>query len=110
MIDHEALTSGIISMVPGANSEILDRGRSRRLFKGPIRTALDARDRHCRAEGCDIPAAWCEAHHQKPWSQGGRTTLADGLLLCPHHHHRAHDPTYTTTRLPNGDLRCHRRT
>ena len=68
------------------------------------------RDRACRAEGCSIPAAWCEAHHAAdPWSSGGRTDLTDGVLLCAHHHHRAHDPTYTTTRLPNGDHRYHRR-
>ncbi|HET7069210.1 MAG TPA: HNH endonuclease signature motif containing protein, partial [Nocardioides sp.] len=65
----------------------------------------------CRTEGCTIPAAWCEAHHaKKPWSQGGRTDLADGVLLCPWHHHRAHDPRYDAQRLPDGDYRFHRRT
>jgi hypothetical protein len=106
-----ACTAGIIPVVLGSKSEILDQGRSSRLFKGPLRIALDLRDRHCRAEGCDIPAAWCEAHHNRtPWIKGGRTTLDDGILLCPHHHHRAHDPAYTLTRLPNGDHRYHRRT
>jgi hypothetical protein len=69
------------------------------------------RDRQCRAEGCTIPAAWCEAHHwATPWSQGGRTDLNDGLLLCSWHHHRAHDHTYDTNRTPNGDVRFSRRT
>ncbi|MCL2796411.1 MAG: HNH endonuclease, partial [Microbacteriaceae bacterium] len=67
------------------------------------------RDRHCRAEDCSTPAAWCEAHHLKPWSQGGNTDLADGILLCNHHHHRAHDARYETQRLASGDLRFHRR-
>jgi predicted restriction endonuclease len=57
-----------------------------------------------------MPAAMCEAHHLKPWSQGGRTDLADGVLLCSHHHHVIHDPRYVTTRLPSGDYRFHRRT
>jgi hypothetical protein len=106
-----ACTSGVIPVVLGGKSQILDQGRSSRLFKGPLRIALDVRDRHCRAEGCEIPAAWCEAHHDKdPWKHQGRTDLADGLLLCPFHHHRAHDPGYTLTRLPNGDHRYHRRT
>jgi hypothetical protein len=96
--------------VLGGNSEILDLGRTRRLFTGPLRTALDLRDRHCRTQGCDIPAAWCEAHHQQPWTHGGRTRLEDGILLCPHHHHKAHDPTYHHTHQPNGDHRYHRRT
>ncbi len=68
------------------------------------------RDQRCRAEGCTIPAAWCEAHHLKPWTTGGNTDLDDGILACNFHHHRAHDPRYETTRLlPNGDLRFHRR-
>jgi len=68
------------------------------------------RDRCCRAESCDVPATWCEAHHLKPWSHGGATNLTDGITLCSHHHHRAHDTNYRTQRLPNGDLRFHRRT
>ena len=57
--------------------------------------------------GCDIPAAWCEAHHLIPWTKGGKTDLADGVLLCSHHHHRAHDDRYLHDRLPNGDIRFH---
>jgi hypothetical protein len=69
------------------------------------------RDVTCRAEGCEIPAVWCEAHHAaEPWTTGGRTDLADGLLLCSWHHHRAHDHHYDTRRLPSGELRFHRRT
>jgi len=69
------------------------------------------RDRHCRAEGCDIPAAWCEAHHaSNPWATGGLTDLAEGVLLCSWHHHRAHDHRYDHRRLPSGDVRFSRRT
>jgi hypothetical protein len=72
---------------------------------------MGLRDRHCTADGCDIPAAWCEAHHHKqPWSKGGRTDLADGKLLCPFHHHRAHDPGWITSHQPNGSTSFHRRT
>ena len=79
-----ACTAGIIPVVLGGKSEVLDLGRSRRLFSPAQRKGLDIRDRHCRAEGCDIPAAWCEAHPAKnPWTRGGRTDLAEGLLLCP---------------------------
>jgi hypothetical protein len=69
------------------------------------------RDQGCRADGCDRPPSWTEAHHHtKPWAEGGTTNLADGILLCGHHHRLAHHPDYTTERLPNGDLRYHRRT
>jgi hypothetical protein len=83
----------------------------RRLFSDAQRVAMGIRDGHCRAHGCDIPAAWCEAHHADgTWCAGGQTDIEDGLLLCSWHHHRAHDPTYDTSRMPNGDIRYARRT
>lgn len=106
-----ACTAHILPAVLDGDSEILDLGRYRRLFSPAQRKAMAIRDRHCRAEGCDIPAAWCEAHHAgTPWASGGRTDLADGLLLCSWHHHRAHDPRYDARRLASGDLRFNRRT
>jgi len=103
-----ACTAGIIPMVLGGKSEVLDLGRQRRLFTPGQRKALRLRDRHCRAEGCTIPATWCDAHHLKPWSHGGTTDLDDGVLLCRHHHQAIHDPSYEHTWLPNGQLRYHR--
>jgi hypothetical protein len=106
-----ACTAKILPVVLGGASEILDLGRARRLFSPAQRKALAVRDRRCRAEGCDIPAAWTEAHHaSQPWQHGGHTNLTDGLLLCPFHHHRAHDPHYDHRHLPNGDIRYTRRT
>jgi hypothetical protein len=106
-----ACTASIVPLVLGADSEILDLGRHRRLFSPAQRKALAVRDVHCRAEGCTIPAAWCEAHHDAtPWAQGGRTDLDDGILYCTFHHHRAHDDRYDTTRLPDGSVRFARRT
>jgi hypothetical protein len=57
-----------------------------------------------RAEGCMIPATWCEAHHQTPWASGGRTDLDDATQLCSHHH-RAHDTDHHTDGADNGELR-----
>nr|WP_232421869.1 HNH endonuclease signature motif containing protein [Nocardioides sp. Iso805N] len=57
-----------------------------------------------------MPATWCDAHHENPWSQGGPTDLTNAALLCGHHHRRAHDPTYETIRLANGDYRYRRKT
>jgi hypothetical protein len=106
-----ACTAEIIPIVLGGKSEVLDLGRSRRLFSSAQRKAMAVRDRRCRAENCEIPAAWCEAHHAaKQWNENGRTDLKDGVLLCSFHHHRAHDRGWTTARFPNGDLRFRRRT
>jgi hypothetical protein len=104
-----ACTAKILPVVLSGDSRPLDLGRTRRLFSGAQQRAMALRDRTCRAEGCNIPATWCEAHHLRPWSVGGRTDLDDGILYCSHHHHRAHDAQYDTERLANGDTRFHRR-
>ncbi len=105
-----ACTAKILPAVLGGDSIPLDLGRARRLFSPGQRKALLIRDKTCRAEGCDVPGTWCDAHHLGPWSSGGRTDLDNGVLLCNHHHHRAHDTAgFRTDRLPNGDIRFHRR-
>jgi len=104
-----ACDANIIPVVLGGKGEILDLGRTRRLFSPAQRKALRRRDKRCRAEGCTVAATWCEAHHETPWSQGGKTDLDDGVSLCSWHHHRAHDRTYEAIKLPNGDIRFHRR-
>lgn len=105
-----ACTAGIIPVVLGGRSEILDLGRTRRLFSPAQRKALRLRDRQCRAEGCTVQATWTEAHHVRSWVAGGRTDLDNAILLCNHHHHRAHDTCYAPDLLPNGDVRFRRRT
>jgi hypothetical protein len=55
-----ACTAQIVPAVLGGRSEILDLGRTQRLFSPAQRKALRFRDRQCRAEGCSIPATWCE--------------------------------------------------
>jgi len=106
-----ACGAGIIPAVLGGPSSVLDLGREQRLFNRAQRIALALRDQGCRAEGCDRPPSWTEAHHlTKPWAEGGKTDLKDGILLCGHHHRLAHHPDYHHQRLPNGDLKYHRRT
>ncbi|MQW75308.1 DUF222 domain-containing protein [Nocardioides sp. dk4132] len=105
-----ACSASLVPAVLGTRSVPLDLGRTTRLFSPGQRKALAIRDRECRADGCTIPATWCEAHHVKPWSAGGKTDLADGLLLCSHHHHLIHDDRYLHQRMPNGDIRFARRT
>ncbi len=102
--------AGIVPAVLGSASEVLDLGRTVRVHTRPQRTAIALRDNGCRAEGCDRPPAWCEAHHRNPWSQGGKTTVEDGLLLCPFHHRRVHDSRYRDQVLPTGKIRFTRRT
>lgn len=106
-----ACTATMVPAVLDGDSEVLDQGRDKRLFTGPQILAMTIRDKTCRANGCLVPARWCEAHHfTKSWAHGGTTDTKDGKLLCPFHHHRAHDDTYDMKLLPNGDVRFHKRT
>ena len=105
-----ACQAGMLPMVLDGKSQPLDVGRKKRFHTPAMRKALAVRDRTCRVAGCDMPAAWCEAHHLISWAEAnGPTNVDDAVLLCAYHHHRAHDKRYDMTRLSNGDFRFHRR-
>ena len=104
-----ACTSGLVPVVLGGRSVPLDLGREARLFNEAQRTALGLRFRSCAADGCERPFAWCELHHEVPWSEGGRTDLERAIPLCQFHHQRIHDPAYGHTRQPGGGLRFYQR-
>ena len=104
-----ACTAKILPAVLDGRSLPIDLGRAKRLFSPAQRKALLLRDRTCRAEGCDTPGTWCDAHHLDPWRNGGTTDLDNAILLCNHHHHRIHDAGHRADRLPDGDIRFHRR-
>src|SRR4051794_5652055 len=91
-------------------SVVLDIGRRRRLHNPPQRIAFPLRDRGRTPCGCGLPAAWCHAHHDTPWSQGGGTSVADGRLLRGFHHPNAHSPHHHITHRNDGNVEFHRRT
>jgi hypothetical protein len=73
--------------------------RLSRGFTAVQRIALAARDGGCRFPGCDRPASWCEAHHIDQWERdNGRTDVADGILLCRHHHMLIHNYSWRIRR------------
>lgn len=100
----------IMPMVLGGASQVLDAGRASRFHTPAMRKVIRLRDKTCRAAGCDVPAQWCDIHHLTPWSEAGKTSVKDGVLLCCHHHHRVHDPAYLHERHPDGSFRFTRRT
>lgn len=87
-----ACEAGIIPMVLGGKSEVLDVGRRRRFHTKPQRLAIAQRDKTCTASQCDAPPARCQVHHEIPWARGGSTSVTDGRLYCSAHHAMAHDP------------------
>lgn len=77
----------------------LDVGRTRRMFTPAQRTAVVARDRMCAWNGCAVVPRFCEVHHIRWWHRdGGRSDLANAVLLCSHHHHHVHEQHLTIAR------------
>ncbi len=72
------------------HGRILDGTGEFRLFSAAQRKALAVRDGGCAFPGCDIPAAWTDAHHIKHWADGGPTVVDNGVLLCGYHHGVVH--------------------
>lgn len=85
-----ACNGNLLPAVLGSDGEILDMGREVRSFTNAQRKALAIRDRGCVYPGCSRPAATTEAHHIKPWSEGGETNVGNGACLCLHHHLMLH--------------------
>jgi hypothetical protein len=105
-----ACEAGIIPVVLGGRRKVLDVGRRQRLFTAAQRIALLVRDGGCTTQGCQTAAWFCHAHHDDPWSHGGKTDLANGRLLCPSHHRMAHDPKYERDLIGNNRVRFALRT
>lgn len=105
-----ACQAGIIPAVLGGKSEVLDLGRSKRLFSPAQRKALMIKFPTCAVDGCNVRAEQCEAHHVNPWATGGVTDLDNGMLVCPFHHHLVDDPRYEAGPLPGGGLKIRLRT
>ena len=76
----------IARVLLGPDSEILDLGRTTRLYSPAQHRALALRDAGCRFPDCPRPPHHTDAHHITHWTDGGETTLQNGVLLCRHHH------------------------
>jgi hypothetical protein len=92
-----ACDAGIIPVVLGTDGEILDLGRTKRLFTPGQLKVLWLRDRGCTIPGCGVPPAWCDAHHVIHWANGGATDLSNAALLCGRHHTIVHQRGWTAT-------------
>ncbi len=104
-----ACNAGILPAILAGRSQVLDLGRSKRLFSEPQRIALSLGHDTCAADGCERPFAWCELHHRQPWAHGGHTDLKDGLPRCHFHHQRIHDTDYRQQYLSDGSVTFTRR-
>ena len=79
--------------------QVVNLGHTQRLFTPRQKVGLAVRDGGCRFPNCGRPPSWCEAHHINEWRRDhGRTDVADGILLCKHHHLLLHDNGWRVTR------------
>ncbi|MFB9234884.1 DUF222 domain-containing protein [Plantactinospora siamensis] len=97
-----ACDAGILPAVLGGQGQVLDVGRQRRLFTGPLRRALVLRDRGCAFPGCDRPPRRCAGHHIQHWTDGGETALHNAVLLCGYHHRVVHRGEWTVRLAADG--------
>jgi hypothetical protein len=86
-----ARDAGVLPVVMGAPSHLLDLGRASRPFSRAQVRALWLRDGSCTMPGCGIPAQWADAHHIRHWADGGPSDLGNATLLCGYHHRWVHD-------------------
>lgn len=76
----------ITRVVLGADSQVLDVGRTQRTFAGHLRRAVVARDRHCVVPGCTAPPSMSQIHHASTrWADGGATSIENAALVCGFH-------------------------
>jgi hypothetical protein len=95
-----ACDAQVLPVVLGGDGVPLDLGRDERSATRYQRLALIRRDgAECAFPGCDRPAAWTRAHHLVPWSEGGRTDLANLVLVCGPHHDCVHHHGWTVRML-----------
>ncbi|WP_404290250.1 HNH endonuclease signature motif containing protein [Glutamicibacter arilaitensis] len=80
----------IIPMVFNSDGQVIDAGRSQRLFPRTIKRAARAQDGGCVVPGCTMDPALLDYRHIRSWKHGGKTSLSDCCPLCPAHHVAVH--------------------
>ena len=74
--------SSVSRLIFSASGEVLDVGREKRPFTPAQTRAVIARDRTFRYPGCADTISRGQVHHALPWEAGGKTDLANAVLLC----------------------------
>jgi hypothetical protein len=99
-VERLACADGTIEITFDQGGQVIDLGREQRLFTPAQKIALAARDGGCIC--CGAPPATTEAHHIDHWKNGGKTNIADGVLLCKFDHMLLHNNGWNIYRDDNG--------
>jgi hypothetical protein len=87
--------SGFHPIVTDDTGFPLYHGAQKRSFTAAQRRAIVVRDGdRCIGPGCQCPASRTEAHHVTFFSEGGKTDLDVGVMLCPSCHHALHSGAF----------------
>ena len=93
VVERLACAARVRVFVHDGQGSPLDVGRTRRLVTDRQFRALLQRDGGCVFPGCGSTRG-LQAHHVRPWLEGGPTTLANLVLVCAGHHHLVHDEEF----------------
>ncbi|WP_313811011.1 HNH endonuclease [Glutamicibacter sp.] len=93
-------TAGIYPLVLGGASQILDLGRTQRLYSAAQARAVRTAYRGCGYPGCTMPAGRCELDHLDKWELGGRTDIDTADLYCTVHHIGRHCGLFRAVKVP----------
>jgi hypothetical protein len=97
-----AMVGQVRRIVLDANDVIVNAGRLTRLYRGPVRHALQAVTPRCRWLGCLIRARIAAIDHRREYADGGMTDAANAEVMCDHHNNVKSKRGYRARRLPNG--------
>ena len=79
---------GVSRLITDARGVPLEAGAEVRTVPAGTSRAVAARDLTCIADGCGVPAEWCQMMHlETPYRLGGRLTPATAAPGCSHHHY-----------------------
>ena len=77
-----AMVGQVRRIVLDANDVIVNAGRLTRLYRGPLRKAVQAITPRCRWLGCLIRARIAAIDHRHEFADGGVTDGANADVLC----------------------------
>jgi hypothetical protein len=72
-------------IVFGPGNRVIELSKRTRFYRGGLQRAIQLRDRHCTAGGCDVPAERCQIDHEVEYARGGETTQENGRARCDPH-------------------------
>jgi hypothetical protein len=85
--------AGVVIATVNDNGQPLSIGRKTRTIPPAIKRALLVRDQTCRFPGCSH-RSFVDGHHVEHWAHGGKTALANLMLLCTAHHRLLHEGNF----------------